>query len=88
MNEANFLVQLAGTTLTSTDLVAFNPATGRVSGPPLPSFPDILAVADEKRAEMGIGMGLLQLQLPVSCPGLMSKSTLPPGLLCLEWQAS
>jgi hypothetical protein len=52
-------VQLAGTTLTSTDLVAFDPAAGRVSVPPLLSFPDIVGVVDEKRAEMGIGMSIL-----------------------------
>jgi hypothetical protein len=48
LDEANFLVRLAGTTLTSTDLVAFDPAADWVSVPPRLSCPDILSVVEEE----------------------------------------
>jgi hypothetical protein len=50
---------LASTTLKFTDLVAVDPAAGRVSVPPLLDFPDITRVVAEERAEMGIGTSIL-----------------------------
>jgi hypothetical protein len=42
------LVQLAGNPLISTDIVIFNPATGRVSAPHPLDFPDIQTVPTEQ----------------------------------------